>query len=202
MLNIMNETTQNAKAPSSKAPIAETVQSAVLGNGCFWCLQASMRLVRGVIATVSGYAGGTTENPTYEEVCAGETGHAEVVKIDFDPTVVSYADLLDVFWATHNPTTPNQSGHDVGPQYRSIILYADDSQRAAAVAGRDAQADNWLDPIITEIKPLEIFYPAEDYHQDYYAKNPDAAYCVAVINPKLATLRAKLSSLLIDPDIK
>jgi peptide-methionine (S)-S-oxide reductase len=170
---------------------------ATLGGGCFWCLDAGYRQVRGVSAVVSGYAGGQLPNPTYEAVSSGATGHAEVVQITFDPAVVSYADLLDVFWTIHNPTTLNRQGHDVGSQYRSIILYNSDAQQATAEASLAAAQKLWDEPIVTEIKPLDVFYPAEDYHQDYFNKNPAAAYCQAIINPKLKHLRETRSKLLI-----
>ena len=166
-------------------------ESIVLGGGCFWCVEAVMKPLRGVERVVSGYANGHVKNPTYREVCSGRTGHAEVVEVTFDPDVVSLRDLLGVFFATHDPTTPNRQGADVGTQYRSGVYYASDEQREAAeavVANLQAQAI-FDDPIVTEIVPLESFYPAEDYHQDYYARNPAQPYCAAVIAPKVAKLR-------------
>jgi peptide-methionine (S)-S-oxide reductase len=167
---------------------------ATLGGGCFWCLDAAYRRVEGVTGVVSGYAGGQDPNPTYQRVCSGRTGHAEVVQVEFDPDVISYADILDVLWAIHDPTTPNQQGHDVGTQYRSIILTHDDAQRVAAEASRDAVQSLWPRPVVTEIVPLEVFHPAEEYHQDYYARNPEQGYCQAVINPKLAKLRQRFAA--------
>jgi peptide-methionine (S)-S-oxide reductase len=167
---------------------------ATLGGGCFWCLDAAYRRVEGVTGVVSGYAGGQDPNPTYQRVCSGRTGHAEVVQVEFDPDVVSYADILDVLWAIHDPTTPNQQGHDVGTQYRSIILTHDDAQRVAAEASRDAVQSLWPRPVVTEIVPLEVFHPAEEYHQDYSARNPEQGYCQAVINPKLAKLRQRFAA--------
>ncbi|MDB5068786.1 MAG: peptide methionine sulfoxide reductase [Chloroflexi bacterium] len=167
---------------------------ATLGGGCFWCLDAAYRRVEGVTGVVSGYAGGQDPNPTYQRVCSGRTGHAEVVQVEFDPDVISYPDILDVLWAIHDPTTPNQQGHDVGTQYRSIILTHDDAQRVAAEASRDAVQSLWPRPVVTEIVPLEVFHPAEEYHQDYYARNPDQGYCQAVINPKLAKLRQRFAA--------
>jgi peptide-methionine (S)-S-oxide reductase len=167
---------------------------ATLGGGCFWCLDAAYRRVEGVTGVVSGYAGGQDPNPTYQRVCSGRTGHAEVVQVEFDPDVVSYADILDVLWSIHDPTTPNQQGHDVGTQYRSIILTHDDAQRVAAEASRDAVQSLWPRPVVTEIVPLEVFHPAEEYHQDYYARNPEQGYCQAVINPKLAKLRQRFAA--------
>jgi peptide-methionine (S)-S-oxide reductase len=167
---------------------------ATLGGGCFWCLDAAYRRVEGVTGVVSGYAGGQDPNPTYQRVCSGRTGHAEVVQVEFDPDVILYADILDVLWAIHDPTTPNQQGHDVGTQYRSIILTHDDAQRVAAEASRDAVQSLWPRPVVTEIVPLEMFHPAEEYHQDYYARNPEQGYCQAVINPKLAKLRQRFAA--------
>jgi peptide-methionine (S)-S-oxide reductase len=174
--------------------MTERREVATLGGGCFWCLDAAYRRVEGVTGVVSGYAGGQDPNPTYQRVCSGRTGHAEVVQVEFDPDVISYADILDVLWAIHDPTTPNQQGHDVGTQYRSIILTHDDAQRVAAEASRDAVQSLWPRPVVTEIVPLEVFHPAEEYHQDYYARNPEQGYCQAVINPKLAKLRQRFAA--------
>jgi peptide-methionine (S)-S-oxide reductase len=167
---------------------------ATLGGGCFWCLDAAYRRVDGVTGVVSGYAGGEDPRPTYRRVCSGDTGHAEVVQVEFDPAVISYRDILDVFWAIHDPTTPNQQGHDVGTQYRSIILTHDDAQRQAAEESRAAVQSLWPRPVVTEIVPLEVFHPAEEYHQDYYARNPEQGYCQVVINPKLAKLRQRFAA--------
>ena len=160
----------------------------VLGGGCFWCTEAAYELVPGVRSVISGYAAGRTENPTYRDICTGETGHAEVIRVEFDPEVVGLDRLLDYFWQVHNPTTLNRQGADVGTQYRSIILYADDEQKAAAEASRDRANPGWGGKIVTSIEPLTMFYPAEDYHQDYFKKNPQAGYCQAVIRPKLEKL--------------
>jgi peptide-methionine (S)-S-oxide reductase len=167
---------------------------ATLGGGCFWCLDAAYRRVEGVTGVVSGYAGGEDPRPTYQRVCSGVTGHAEVVQVEFDPAVISYRDILDVFWAIHDPTTLNQQGHDVGTQYRSIILTHDDAQRQAAEESRAAVQSLWPRPVVTEIVPLEVFHPAEEYHQDYYARNPEQGYCQVVINPKLAKLRQRFAA--------
>jgi peptide-methionine (S)-S-oxide reductase len=167
---------------------------ATLGGGCFWCLDAAYRRVEGVTGVVSGYAGGEDPQPTYQRVCSGVTGHAEVVQVEFDPAVISYRDILDVFWAIHDPTTLNQQGHDVGTQYRSIILTHDDAQRQAAEESRAAVQSLWPKPVVTEIIPLEVFHPAEEYHQDYYARNPEQGYCQVVINPKLAKLRQRFAA--------
>ncbi|RMI25206.1 MAG: peptide-methionine (S)-S-oxide reductase [Calditrichaeota bacterium] len=158
---------------------------ATLGGGCFWCLEAVYRRMKGVTAVVPGYAGGHVPHPTYEQVCRGDTGHAEVVQITFDPTVVSFAQILEVFWHVHDPTTPNRQGNDVGTQYRSIILYHDEEQRRIAEASREKARALWENPVVTEIRPLEAFYPAETYHHDYYSRNPGQLYCMAVIAPKL-----------------
>lgn len=169
-------------------------ETATLGGGCFWCLDAAYRQIDGVVDVVSGYAGGARPNPTYEQVCSGATGHAEVVQVAFDPEVIPYADILDIFWAVHDPTTLNRQGADVGTQYRSVIFVHDEAQRAAATASRDAAQHYWSQPIVTEIVPLEAFYPAEAYHQDYYAHHPEQGYCQAVINPKLRKVREKFAA--------
>ncbi len=174
--------------------MTERRETATLGGGCFWCLDAAYREIEGVTHVVSGYAGGERPNPTYEQVCTGRTGHAEVVQVEFDPDVISYADVLDIFWAIHDPTTLNRQGGDVGTQYRSVIFYADDDQRRAAEASRDSIQDAWPRPVVTEIVPLEAFYPAEEYHQDYFAKNPDQGYCQLIINPKLKKLRDRYAA--------
>jgi peptide-methionine (S)-S-oxide reductase len=161
------------------------VETAVFGGGCFWCLDAQFKLVNGVKSVVSGYAGGTTKNPTYEQVCTETTGHAEVIQVEFDPAVVTYADLLRKFFHAHDPTTLNRQGPDVGTSYRSIILYRDANQKAVAEAVRSEAQKDWPDPIVTEIVPLQAFYRAEDYHQDYFAKNPTQGYCRMVVAPKV-----------------
>jgi peptide-methionine (S)-S-oxide reductase len=173
--------------------MAERRELATLGGGCFWCLDAAYRRIEGVTGVVSGYAGGQDPRPTYQRVCSGSTGHAEVVQVEFDPDVISYRDILDVFWAIHDPTTLNRQGADVGTQYRSIILTHDDAQRRVAEESRQAVAPLWPRPVVTEITPLETFFPAEEYHQDYFARNPDQGYCQVVINPKLAKLREKFA---------
>ena len=161
------------------------VETAVFGGGCFWCLDAQFKLVNGVKSVVSGYAGGTTKNPTYEQVCTETTGHAEVIQVEFDPAVVTYADLLRKFFHAHDPTTLNRQGPDVGTSYRSIILYRDANQKAVAEAVKSEAQKEWPDPIVTEIVPLQAFYRAEDYHQDYFAKNPTQGYCRMVVAPKV-----------------
>jgi peptide-methionine (S)-S-oxide reductase len=158
---------------------------ATLGGGCFWCIEAVYTRIDGITAVVSGYAGGHKENPTYEEVCSGNTGHAEVVQIQFDPKVISFEQVLDLFWKAHDPTTVNRQGADVGSQYRSIILFNSEAQARAAERSKANAAKNFSDPVVTEIAPLTDFYPAESYHQEYYRNNPHAGYCSFVIRPKL-----------------
>lgn len=166
----------------------KNTQFATLGGGCFWCLEAVFERLEGVKAVVSGYAGGRTPHPTYKQVCSGATGHAEVVQIEFDPGVIRFEQLLELFWQAHDPTTLNRQGADEGTQYRSIILYGDAAQKAAAEASRAAAAAQFKQPIVTEIAPLTVFYPAEEYHQDYYRRNPKYPYCTVVIAPKLQKL--------------
>jgi peptide-methionine (S)-S-oxide reductase len=163
-------------------------QTAVFGMGCFWCAQALFEKFNGITRIDCGYAGGHTVNPTYEDVCSDQTGHAEVVKITFDPSVISYAQLLDIFWDVHDPTTLDRQGDDEGTQYRSIILYADPEQKRLAEASKKAEEAKLGKPVTTEIVPLKAFYRAEEYHQDYFKKNPNAPYCVYVISPKLEKL--------------
>ena len=173
-------------------------EKATLGGGCFWCVEAALERLRGVCSVESGYAGGDADDPDYEEVCAGTTGHAEVVQVEFDPEEISYRELLEVFFTIHDPTTPNRQGADVGPQYRSIILYHSDEQEKVARRTIEEleEQDLWDAPVVTEVEPLEDFHPAEEYHQDFYRKNPEQAYCQAVIPPKLAKLRRKHAHLL------
>ncbi len=173
-----------------------TLDTATLAGGCFWCIEAPLESLRGVQRVVSGYAGGQLPNPSYEAVCDGTTGHAEVVQVEFDPSVISYHDLLEVFLAIHDPTTLNRQGADVGTQYRSAIYYNSPEQKATAeqvirefTAGKIYNA-----PIVTEVAPLDRFYPAEAYHQGYFRRNPTQPYCMAVITPKLAKLRNKFAS--------
>ncbi|UCF97918.1 MAG: peptide-methionine (S)-S-oxide reductase MsrA [Spirochaetaceae bacterium] len=165
-----------------------SAEVATLGGGCFWCVEAVYERIDGVKSVVSGYAGGDKANPTYEEVCSGSTGHAEVVQVYFDPEVISYEQILDLFWNAHDPTTLNRQGADVGTQYRSIILYNSEAQRTAAERSKAEAATYFDDPIVTEIVQLTTFYEAEKYHQDYYENNPYAGYCTFVIRPKLQKL--------------
>ena len=166
--------------------------TAVFGGGCFWCLDAQFKLVDGVKSVLSGYAGGTISNPTYEQVCSETTGHAEVIKVEFDPTKISYEDLLRKFFHAHDPTTLNRQGPDVGTSYRSIILYRDENQESIAKKVKAEAQKEWPDPIVTEIAPLKAFYKAEDYHQDYFAKNPTQGYCRLVIAPKVRKFEKEL----------
>ena len=169
--------------------------TATLGGGCFWCLEAVFERLQGVKSVTSGYAGGKVPDPSYRQVSTGTTGHAEVVRIEYDPATITFQDLLEVFFATHDPTTPNRQGADRGPQYRSIILYESETQRetAEAVMARLDSDDVFGDPIVTELEPLDRFYPAGDEHQDFYRKNPAYAYCRVVIDPKVAKLRARFA---------
>lgn len=170
--------------------------SVVLGGGCFWCLDAAFRLVRGVESSIVGYAGGQETDPTYEAVCSGQTGHAEVNRVTFDEHKVSLDEILKVFWTVHDPTTLNRQGHDIGTQYRSCIFYEDDSDRDIIETSIREVQSFWSSPIVTTVEKLDTFYPAEDYHQDYFAKNPEAGYCQVVINPKLVKLRKEAAELL------
>lgn len=173
---------------------------AVFGGGCFWCTEAVFKMLRGVISVEPGYAGGTKENPTYEEVSSGKTGHAEVVHIVYNPNEVAYRDLLTVFFGSHDPTTPNRQGADVGTQYRSVIFWTSDVQKLEAEAFiKELNESNAAGaPVVTEVKPLEKFYPAEKYHHDYYANNKEAGYCQIVINPKLEKVQHQFAALLKD----
>lgn len=171
------------------------IETATLGGGCFWCVEAVFQEVKGVLSVTSGYAGGSSETADYKSVCSGSTDHAEVVQVRFDPKVISFEEILEIFWTTHDPTTPNRQGNDVGPQYRSVIFYHNDEQkRIAEQSKKEVAASIWEAPIVTEISPLPEFYPAEAYHQDYYAKvgsrNP---YCTFVITPKVNKLRKKFA---------
>ena len=178
---------------SSSDPHA--LQQTTFAAGCFWCIEAAFLELRGVKSIVSGYAGGTDPNPTYEAVCRGTTGHAEVIQITFDPQQIDFNKLLEVFWTIHNPTTLNRQGADTGTQYRSAIFYHNEQQREAAEASKQklTEAGVFDDPIVTEIVPLEKFYPAEAYHQNYFALNPNQPYCVAVARPKMEKVRKLFS---------
>ena len=178
-------------ANAADASLAKT-ETAIVGGGCFWCVEGAYKIVPGILKITSGFAGGNTENPTYKQVCQGDTNHAEVVKVEFDPAKITFRDVIDLFWDLHDPTTPNRQGHDVGTQYRSIILYTSDEQKKIAEESKAAAKSKFSDPIVTEIVPLKKFYSAEDYHQDYFANNPTQPYCQAVVGPKIAKFKKKL----------
>ena len=165
------------------------MEQATFGGGCFWCVEAVFERLPGVQSVVAGYAGGTKVNPTYEEVCTGKTGHAEVAQITYDPAKISYEKLLEMFWRAHDPTTLNRQGADVGTQYRSVIFYQNEQQKVAAEKSKAEAQKAFDDPIVTEIQPLKAFYQAENYHQDYYRNHSDAPYCTFIIKPKLKKLK-------------
>jgi peptide-methionine (S)-S-oxide reductase len=195
MTGCESDPTNNAPTKgAAKSPTGPT-QLATFGGGCFWCVEAVFELVDGVVSATSGYAGGHVANPTYKAVCTGETGHAEVVQLEFNPARVSYEQLLDLFWIAHDPTTLNRQGPDEGTQYRSIILCSDDVQKVAAEKSKAAAQAKFSQPIVTEIVPLTKFYSAEGYHQDYFRNNPQQPYCSAAIAPKVAKLRSKIEEL-------
>ncbi len=174
------------------------MEEATFGAGCFWCVEAVFEDVKGVESAVAGYAGGTISNPTYKQVSSGNTGHAEVARLTFDPSIISYEQLLEVFWHTHDPTTKNRQGADVGPQYRSVIFYHSEEQKKIAEQSlkKTDKSDLWEDPIVTEVEPLSNYSEAENYHQNYYENNPNAGYCTVVIAPKLKKFRKDFSHLL------
>jgi peptide-methionine (S)-S-oxide reductase len=171
------------------------LETATLAAGCFWCVEAVFDDLKGVEDVVSGYSGGHTENPTYREVCNGDTGHAEVAEIKFDPSVISFKDVLRVFFSVHDPTTMNRQGNDIGTQYRSAIFYHNDEQKrdAEQVIKEITDEGVYDDPIVTEVTPFETFWPAEDYHQEYFANNPNVPYCAAVVSPKVKKFRQKFA---------
>ena len=171
-------------------------QTAVLGGGCFWCVEAAFNELQGVQSVVSGYMGGRVPNPSYEQVCSGKTGHVEVAGITFDPAVISYEDLLEVFFTVHDPTTLNRQGNDVGEQYRSVIFYRDEEQHETAgkVIAELIKDHAFADPIVTTVESASTFYPAEQYHQNYLANNPYQPYCIAVVSPKVKKIREKFAS--------
>lgn len=171
------------------------IEVAVFGGGCFWCTEAVFQELKGVISVMPGYAGGTMGNPSYEDVCGGTTGHAEVIKITYNPELITYNDLLTIFFATHDPTTMNRQGNDVGTQYRSVVFYSIEDQKREAEAFIAKLKESGLE-VVTEVKPLEKFYEAEDYHREYYKRNSSAPYCQVVINPKLKKLQGKFAELL------
>ncbi|MCY4731299.1 peptide-methionine (S)-S-oxide reductase MsrA [Natronomonas gomsonensis] len=173
-------------------------ETATLAGGCFWCIEAALKELDGVASVVSGYAGGHVEDPTYEAVCREETGHAEAVQVEFDPETISYRDLLEVFFTIHDPTQLNRQGPDIGTQYRSAVFYHDDEQRDTVESVIEDLQPLYDDDIVTEVEPLDEFYRAEEYHQDYFEKNPNDTYCVVNINPKLKEIREKHAALLAD----
>lgn len=168
-------------------------ETATFGGGCFWCMEAVFERIDGVKSVTSGYAGGSVAQPTYEQVCAGGTGHAEVIQVEYDSALITYEQLLDQFWSAHDPTTKDRQGADVGTQYRSVILYANEQQRIAAEKSKATVIASGVfsDPVVTEVVPLKAFYKAEGYHQDYFRNNPNAPYCIFVIKPKLKKLEHK-----------
>ncbi len=174
----------------------QSVQTAVFGGGCFWCTEAVFNTLKGVVSVVPGYSGGYVKDPSYEQVSAGDTGHAEVTKIEFDPNEISFYDLLTVFFATHDPTTLDRQGNDIGTQYRSVIFYMDEDQKRQAEDHIKEVVPSFTDPIVTSLRPFEAFYPAEDYHQKYYEKHKDTPYCQAIIDPKLEKLQKQFAALL------
>jgi peptide-methionine (S)-S-oxide reductase len=185
-------------APDQKNESPKT-DLATFGGGCFWCTEAVFEKFKGVKAVTSGYAGGQKPNPTYREVCTGATGHAEVIQVEYEPAIISYDQLLEIFWEAHDPTTMNRQGGDEGTQYRSVIFYHNEAQKKAAEASKKLAAPHFASPIVTQIVPLTTFYPAEDYHQDYFRKNPYAPYCAHVISPKLQKLEKKTKFQLVSP---
>jgi peptide-methionine (S)-S-oxide reductase len=191
-LSFLVGTLSTAVAQTQNMNSTNKTESATFGGGCYWCTEAIYQMVPGVKSVTSGFAGGTKENPTYEEVCTGMTGHAEVIHIEFDPAVVSYEKLLDVFWEAHDPTTLDRQGADVGTQYRSIILYNDPAQKAAAEKSKAEAQKHFKQRIVTEIVPLKKFYAAKLDHQNYYRTHPNQSYCRAVIRPKVEKFEKKL----------
>jgi peptide-methionine (S)-S-oxide reductase len=172
-----------------KEDLAVRHDLATFGGGCFWCIEAVLQRIEGVLSVTSGYAGGTTPNPTYEEVCTGETGHAEAVQVAFDPSFISFEEILDIFWQAHDPTTLNRQGPDTGTQYRSVIFYADEEQRKIAEASKKKAQGRFKSPIVTQLVALDAFWKAEDYHQNYYNTHGAEGYCRMVISPKLKKLK-------------
>lgn len=188
----------NDPHPTTPAPVESgksPVNVATFGSGCFWCTEGVFQQLRGVHSAVSGYSGGQVENPTYQQVCAGTTGHAEVVQVTYDPSLVTFAELLEVFWKTHDPTTLNRQGNDVGTQYRSVIFYHNETQRDEAERYKQQLDESHVfgSPIVTQIVPFERFFRAEEYHQNYYDQNPQQPYCQAVVGPKIEKFKKSFS---------
>jgi peptide-methionine (S)-S-oxide reductase len=182
----------NGQIKPNMTPATNKLETATVGGGCFWCTEALFTRLPGVKGVTSGFAGGKTAYPTYEQVCSGRTGHAEVIQVSYDPKEVSYEKILETFWIAHDPTTLNRQGADTGTQYRSIILYNSPEQKAAAEKSKAAAQKNFKDPIVTEIAPLTSYYKAEDYHQEYFKTHPNAPYCQSVIAPKVHKFEMKL----------
>jgi peptide-methionine (S)-S-oxide reductase len=180
----------NAKMPLRTTNMMDgnVTEFALVGGGCFWCTEAVFEKLDGVIEVISGYAGGETNNPTYKEICTGKTGHAEVIRIKFDPRIISYSEILQIFGNAHDPTTLNRQGADVGTQYRSTVMFFNEEQKEIAHLWKEKLSKSLVDPVVTEIVPAPRFYPAEEYHQDFYFKNPNQGYCSFVIRPKLKKL--------------
>lgn len=178
--------------------MAGKLETITLAGGCFWCIEAAYQMVAGITKVTSGYAGGDSPNPTYYEVASGRTDYAESVQIEFDPTIITLADVLEIFWILHDPTTLNRQGYDAGRQYRSAIFYTGDAQHKVAQKSKADVAKLWPQPIVTEITPLTDFYPAEAEQQNYFKSHPEQAYCQVIINPKLAKLRQKFAERLVD----
>jgi peptide-methionine (S)-S-oxide reductase len=193
-------------SPPAARPVQMTTDSelamATFGSGCFWCTEAVFQQLRGVQRVVSGYAGGHKEYPSYEEVCSGTTGHAEVIQLTYDPKVVTYEKLLEVFWKSHDPTTPNRQGNDLGPQYRSIILYHDHAQKELAELYREKldKSGAFDRPVVTQIVPYSVFFPAENDHQEYFRRNPRQPYCAAIIGPKVEKIRQVFAQDVVVPE--
>jgi peptide-methionine (S)-S-oxide reductase len=177
----------NKKSNAMNDSAQSKTDTATLGNGCFWCTEAIFQQLEGVVRVASGYSGGHVENPTYKEVCTGNTGHAECLQIEFDPSKISFDELLEVFWQTHDPTTRNRQGNDIGPQYRSVVFYRNEEQKNKAAQHIDAlnKSGAWDKPVVTTLEPFVTFYKAEEYHQNYYNDNPEQGYCQLVVRPKV-----------------
>ena len=199
---ILSLSTISLSAQDTAMNNEKNLEKATFGAGCFWCVEAIYELIEGIEHVESGYSGGHVENPSYKEVTSGTTGHAEVARIHFDPDVITYEELLEVLWHTHNPTTLNRQGNDVGPQYRSVIFYHNEEQKEIAEKSlkRTDESDLWEDPIVTKIQPLENYYVAENYHQNYFENNPNAGYCSFVIAPKVKKFKKEFSHLLKDTE--
>jgi peptide-methionine (S)-S-oxide reductase len=183
-----NQSNTNQPPESANMTEGNVTEFALIGGGCFWCTEAVFEKLDGVMEVISGYAGGETSNPTYKEICTGKTGHAEVIRISFNPRSISYEEILQIFGNAHDPTTLNRQGADVGTQYRSTVMFYNEEQKEAAQLWKERLTESLVDPVVTEIVPAPQFYPAEEYHQDYYAKNPNQGYCSFVIRPKLKKL--------------